>query len=234
MEHWTRNRPLLPTGVTHISLWKIFPEIFLLPWRRTAAWSWEAYEGSDEECDEDGDEHDDEVEVDDDEFPGKVEAGAPVTLWGFGAASETTIRFREKKNAPKDCFFCSNHVNSVCLFVHLSCLAYSVLFKQAHLFSLLSYKMMDDTFLRRQYNNIRSGFRILTHPSPRLLPDGDPISQTERRPLKMVTLIQRCSPLMLDNESGTWEWNMSRPIRGQYSGHVISLDQLEPDIEAGM
>ena len=54
-------------------------------------------------------------------------------------------------------------------------------------------------FLGRQYN-IRSG--ISPHPSPRLLPDGDPICQTERRPLEMVSLIQRCSPLMLDNESG--------------------------------
>ena len=105
MEHWRRNRPLLPTGVTHILLWKIFPEIFLLPWRWTSApRSWEAYEGSDEECDEDGDGHDDEVEVDDDEFPGKAEAGAPVTLWGFGAASEITIRLRERKMHQRDCF----------------------------------------------------------------------------------------------------------------------------------
>ena len=56
-------------------------------------------------------------------------------------------------------------------------------------------------FLGRQYK-IRSGFGISPHPSPRLLPDGDPISQTEGRPLEMVALILRCSPLMLDNESG--------------------------------
>ena len=208
MEHWRRNRPLLPAGVTHILLWKIFPEIFLLPWRRTAApRSWEAYDGSDEECDEDGDGHDDEVEVDDDEFPGKAEAGAPVTLWGFGAASETTIRLRERKMHQRDCFL----FQSCQLCLSICPPVMSRLFQ-----SCLNKLILFLCWARNKYDGwyidiyIRSEFRILTHPLH--LPDGDPISQTERRPLEMVAKIQRCSPLILDNESQTCALTNQSPV----------------------
>ena len=146
MEHWRRNRPLYSLGSHIFCQGEIFSEIFLLPWRRTAAllWSWEAYEGRDEECDDDdGDEHDDEVEVVDDEFPGKAEAEAPVTVWGFGAASETTIKRREKKNATEDWLFFVPIMST--LFVYLSTChvpPISFLFKQAHLVSQLRYRWM--------------------------------------------------------------------------------------------
>ena len=93
--------------------------------------------GSDEECDDDNDD-DDEVDDVDEGWPGKAEAGAPVTLWGFGAASETTIRLRKKKNAPRNCSFVP--IMST-LFVYLSTChvsLISVLFKQAHFVSMLS------------------------------------------------------------------------------------------------
>ena len=121
----------------------------------------------------------------------------------------------QKKNAPKDwLFFCSNHVNSVCLFVHLSCSAYFIPIQHSNKLILCLCWDTDGwyIFLGRQYN-IRSG--ISPHPSPRLLPDGDPISQTEGRPLEMVALILRCSPLMLDNESG----------------NEMSLDQSQASIQ---
>ena len=100
--------------------------------------SWEAYEGRDEECDDEDDDDGDEVDDVDDEFPGKAEAENPVTLWGFGAASETIIKLREKKNAPRLYSFVP--IMST-LFVYLSTChvsLISVLFKQAHLVSMRS------------------------------------------------------------------------------------------------